>query len=1432
MAPTPQEEAEAAKALADAGKGAADKADAKTAGSSELLPLAVSVAQSGRPRGPLVWPQLTKTNYPIWVIKMRVAMQSARIWEAVERTTADYEVDREALYAIYQSVPDSFMPSLAGKDSAKAAWETIRAAHVGHDRVQQASLQAMRLEFEQLKMGDAEAVDDFAARLNTLVAKLRTLGDMVTELRSVQKFLQAAPARYMQIVTSIEQCVPLNTLSVEDLIGRYKAYDERVRMRFGDPQEGEHLMFSRSQWQKYEEKKKGGDRASSSSRKNSEQGKPKTEGQSSDSQKSDWKFDIRKVKCHNCGRKGHFKRDCTQPKKQRALLAQQDGGDDGPALLMMQTCSLSHGEEKHQSEVFLIEDKVQLQVCNENRETGSWYLDTGASNHMCGCEEKFSEIDPSVTGRVKFGDGSTVKIHGLGTVLFQCKNGEHRALTNVYFIPALKSNIISIGQLSERGCKMIIEDDYLQIFDTERKLLANVKRTRNRLYILDLIMAKPVCLKASTGDEAWKWHARYGHLNFKALRELARKGMVKGLPCIDHVDQICDGCLISKQRRASFPKATSYRAKKPLVLVHGDLCGPISPATPAGKRYFLLLVDDHSRYMWVVLLKTKDQALDAFKLVKNQAEKQAESSLKSLRTDRGGEFNSKEFKAYCGENGIIHYMTAPYSPQQNGVVERRNQTVVSMARSLLKSKNVPGKFWGEAVATAVYLLNRAPTKSLTNITPYEAWKNKKPSVQHLRTFGSVAYAKVTKPHLPKLADRSVKTVMLGYETNAKAYRLYDPVNKQLLVSRDVIFDENAQWDWSSMQQQEDESSDAEFAVFYPEDENTETREFSEVPKQGEEVHGDADLGSPHTPAAQTTSGEDTFSTPLAAPARGVGSVDGDETGAAASASAGPQGYRNLQELLDQTEPYELIDSDLCMLSAEEPSNLVEARKEACWCRAMDEEINSIVENETWIMVDPPKDQKPIGLKWVYKIKKDPSGAIVKHKARLVAKGYVQRQGIDYEEVYAPVARLETVRLLVALAAQEEWQVHHMDVKSAFLNGELCEDVYVIQPPGYEKEGQEHRVLKLKKALYGLKQAPRAWNIKLDESLLSLGFARCPLEHGVYVKCSRGARLIVGVYVDDLIITGSSRDEIAKFKDQMMELFKMSDLGLLSYYLGIEVAQTTEGITICQASYAEKILDKAGMSECNPSQVPMEPKIKLRKSTKDQKVDSTYFRSLVGSLRYLVNTRPDLAFSVGIVSRFMEEPTVHHMNAIRQILRYLRGTINYGCHYRKGVEGEPRLLGYSDSDLAGDIEDRKSTSGTVFFLGSNLVTWASQKQKVVAISSCEAEYIAAATAACQAIWLSRLLAGLQEKEEQVVKLKVDNKSAISLCKNPVLHDRSKHIDIRYHFIRDCVETGKITVEHVSTGDQLADLLTKPLPRVKFIELRERIGIRSVKNREQA
>jgi hypothetical protein len=482
---------------------------------------------------------------------------------------------------------------------------------------------------------------------------------------------------------------------------------------------------------------------------------------------------------------------------------------------------------------------------------------------------------------------------------------------------------------------------------------------------------------------------------------------------------------------------------------------------------------------------------------------------------------------------------------------------------------------------------------------------------------------------------------------------------------------------------------------------------------------------------------------------------------------------------------------------------------------MQEEIDSVKRNQTWELADLPQGHRAITLKWVYKLKRNETGDIVKRKARLVARGFVQQEGIDFDEVFAPVARMESVRLLLALAAREGWQVHHMDVKSAFLNEDLKEEVYIRQPAGFVMASQEGKVLRLRKALYGLRQAPRAWNSKLDDTLKKMDFVQSELEHAIYRRSHSDDILLVGVYVDDLVITGSSLAAVEEFKEEMKRAFLMSDLGLLSFYLGIEVRQDAGGITLRQTHYAKKILEMAGMADCKAAATPMEERLRLSRDSTTEEVDATLYRRIVGSLRYLIHIRPDLTYAVGYVSRFLERPIEEHFQAVKKILRYIVGTLQYGLCYGRRM-GTTRLVGYCDSDLADDIDTRKSTTGALFFLSKSLVSWQSLKQRVVALSSCEAEYIVATTVATQAIWMARLLGELLEREPEVVELKVDSKFALVLAINPVFHERSKHINLRYHFIQNCLTEGTVSATYINTVDQLTDILTKALVRVKFQE----------------
>ncbi|PWA81315.1 ribonuclease H-like domain, Reverse transcriptase, RNA-dependent DNA polymerase [Artemisia annua] len=661
-------------------------------------------------------------------------------------------------------------------------------------------------------------------------------------------------------------------------------------------------------------------------------------------------------------------------------------------------------------------------------------------------------------------------------------------------------------------------------------------------------------------------------------------------------------------------------------------------------------------------------------------------------------------------------------------------------------------------------------------------------------------------------------VYLGNEQGSKAYRLFDPTayrlfdptTQKIRVSRDVKFKEDEAWDWKDYMS-EHINNEPEWIDFKIENLET-TDEHHDLDIQP----NDEDNNFPNNDDDYTTSttNSPSQSQTLHIPSTISSRVNSQVTpiNSIQSTYQSDSGFRTMEDLFENTERLLLVE--------DEPKNYKEASTDQKWIEAMKVELDSINRNNTWELTTLPKGHKAIGLKWVFKTKKDANGNIVKHKARLVAKGYIQEHGIDFEEVFAPVARMETIRLLLAIAANNKWEVHHLDVKSAFLHGDLKEEVYVSQPEGFIEKENSGKVYRLIKALYGLKQAPRAWNIKLDKTLKSLDFKKYALEQAIYTKTTKDSTLLIGVYVDDLIITGTSKEEIDKFKAQMEENFEMSDLGLLAYYLGIEVTQAGGNISIKQSAYATKILKKVGMLDCNETLIPMDPGTRLTKNTEGTMVNSSKYRSLIGCLRYLLHTRPDLSYSIGLLSHFMQEPKEQHMKAIRQVLRYVKGTINYGITYKHN--GGNKIQGFSDSSYGVNTQEGKGTTGIIFYYGDSPISWSTKKQDTVALSSCESEFIAAT----QALWLKGLLSRLTHSNEEKVTIMVDNKSAIELIKNPVFHGRSKHIDTKYHFIRECVERKDLQDEFISGEYQKADILTKALPKIKFLTMRQLIGVKDL------
>ncbi|GJS85588.1 retrovirus-related pol polyprotein from transposon TNT 1-94 [Tanacetum coccineum] len=525
------------------------------------------------------------------------------------------------------------------------------------------------------------------------------------------------------------------------------------------------------------------------------------------------------------------------------------------------------------------------------------------------------------------------------------------------------------------------------------------------------------------------------------------------------------------------------------------------------------------------------------------------------------------------------------------------------------------------------------------------------------------------------------------------------------------------------------------------------------------------------------------------------------------------------------------DGDMCMyaltVSTVEPKNVKEAMTDPAWIESMQEELLQFKRLDVWVLVPLPDNIKPLTLKWLFKNKHDEENTVIRNKSRLVVRGYRQEEGIDFEESFAPVARMEAIRIFLAYAAHKSFTVFQMDVKTAFLHGTLKEDVYVCQPEGFIDADHPSHVFKLKKALYGLKQAPRAWYDELSTFLLQNHFFKGTIDPTLFIRRFDDDILVVQVYVDDIIFGSTHPRYTQLFSDLMKSRFEMSMMGEMTFFLGLQVNQSPRGIFINQSNYVLEILKKYGMESCDPVGTPMEIKDKLDLDQNGSPVDATKYRSMIGALMYLTSSRPDIVHATCLCARYQAKPTEKHLKEVKRIFRYLRGTVNTGLWYTKdsGIE----LTGFSDADYAGCKDTFKSTSGGAQFLGEKLVSWSSKKQDCTALSTAEAEYVSLSVCCAQVLWMRTQLTDYGFHFNKI-PIYCDSKSAIAISCNPVQHSRTKHIAVRYHFIKEHVERGTIELYFVKTDYQLADLFTKALPVDRFNYLVRRLGMRSLSPKE--
>ena len=1154
--------------------------------------------------------------------------------------------------------------------------------------------------------------------------------------------------------------------------------------------------------------------------------------------------------CSHCGKTGHDKNTCWQLIGYPEWMTERGGGRGGRGSNRGGgrgfnsgrgrgiTANIAHATTPHVSTVADLTPeqlKAITQIIQDKQSgsseklsgkvLGDIIIDTGASHHMTGNLSLLVNVRKTLPCSVGFADGSMTMSASLGEMVVS----DRLSLKEVLYVPDLNCSLISVSKLLKHmNCFALFTDAICLLQDRSTKTMIGAGEERDGVYYFKDVKAALVNRTDGKVVDHLLWHRRLGHPAFSVLSVLPMCSGVLNKDSPGH----CDVCFRAKQTRDPFPDSLN-KAEVCFGLIHVDVWGPYRVPASSGAVYFLTIVDDFSRATWTYLLLAKSEVGKVLQNFCAYTERQFNKRVKEVRSDNGSEFMC--LSSFFREKGIIHQTSCVATPQQNGRVERKHRHILNVARALLFQAGLPVKFWGEAISTATHLINLTPSKILHGLTPHEVLFGRKPSYEQLRVFGSSCYVHRNARDKDKFGARSRHCVFVGYPFGKKGWKVYDMERNEFFVSRDVVFQEDKfPMAESDMAQSIEQVS---LEPFVEEEEGLITSvtrnrgsEVVEVPVGEESVvvtepvegdNSDKTTVSDEAALETATPVTETEETVPAVPEFGRGHREkqvpakfNDYMLYNARMLQCPDPHHTLiaastESSTVQGTPYPLDNfvtdmnfspahqAFLAAVTKEtEPRNFREAVQHEIWRNSMQKEITAFEVNKTFSIVDLPPGKTAIGNMWIYKYKYNADGTIERPKSRLVALGNRQVEGEDYDETFAPVAKMTTIRGLLRVIAGKGWIVHQMDVHNAFLHGELHEEVYMKLPLGFH-HSDPRKVCRLHKAIYGLKQAPRCWFAKLTNALKKYGFVHSYSDYSLFTYEKNNVELKVLIYVDDLIVCGNNMEFLTKFKDYLGRCFHMKDLGKLKYFLGIEVGRGKEGFMLTQRKYALDIIQEAGLLGAKPVATPMEQRHQLGRDKSAFLREAGKYRRLVGRLIYLSVTRTDITYSVHILSQFMQSPRENQWEAALRVVRYLKGTVGQGILLSSSSDFNISV--YCDADWNSCPTSRRSVSSFVTLVGDSPISWKTEKQDFVSHSSAEAEYRSMSEATREIKWLVRLAKDLGFAPKGAVKLYCDSKSAMYIAANPVFHERTKHIESACHQVRDAMKAGLITAVHVRTNE---------------------------------
>jgi transposase InsO family protein len=1105
-------------------------------------------------------------------------------------------------------------------------------------------------------------------------------------------------------------------------------------------------------------------------------------------------------KKHNPAAKTHTEDNCwaIHPEKKEKYLAAQH-----------HTTAVS---SQHQVPAFAA---ITTAHCHLTRAPGpTTVLDSGASHHMFNRLEFFENTEvcsiPISTGRNST-DLSAIRV---GTAVISQSDGRILRLKDSLFVPGLSRNLLSLTKLVKRSALIQREDQVTRVtIDDSISFICHhhndILEVAGEIGPVSRGIFALISTTHSTAISTFEtWHRRLGHASISRIKSV--------LPGVSlEKSGSCDSCMKGKVARVPYNGHFDL-THQPLEVIHADLVGPITPSTNSGAWYFLTLVDQHTGFISVTLLKRKSDATTAILDFKDFYEKQTDSSMKKLISDGGGEFCNKTLSAILKSHGIQHNVSPPYTPQHNGIAERANKTIINMARCMLVQSRLAKEWWGEAVRTAALTTNCLPSLSKSRVSPLEQLMKKVPNMAFFRPFGCKAWViKPAEKRTSKFDAISWDAILLGYSNDYSCYRVVKVESMEITDTKQAYFDESVFPPLRALCPSNDLLPHASLPDFLstailPYDDDDEdpppapahSHHEDEVmdedlPDHEDEVMAEEDVDSPVDDQESSGSNQPRRRLILRLgphPTRVTSDIN--PSNILARRTRGPVAFS---------------------VTSTEPSNHRQAM--SCddniqWKAAEAAEISNMMKHNVWTVIPLLPHHHTIPSTWAYKKKLGADNQVVEFKARICAQGFRQTYGLNFELKYAPTGKPSSLRFLLSIAIERGLLIHQLDVKSAFLTCDLDEEVLMLPPAGYLAD--QRVVLRLNKAIYGLKQASLAWYRRLNTFLVSIGFSVSDADPCVFWR-QDPTPLWIFAHVDDLIIIGS---DPLFFRSQMEKEFQIKYMGDAAFLLGMKLDRHTSGIVLHQCQYIQRKLVEFAAFDLPPASCPLDPKSRLSKASASDHNQflalNINYRSLIGSLNHLsVLTRPDISFAISKLSQFLENPGLTHYTAAMQVLRFLHGTMYRGLNFKK--QDIYTLKTFIDADWANCPDTRRSHTGFLVLRDSHLISWKSTKQATVSLSSTEAEYKALADACKDIVWIRNLSSEiLTDSNTDPAITYVDNRGAIDLALSQISQNgfRTKHMDLRLHFIRDLIAQNLVKITYVASNRNIADFLTKPVGRLNI------------------